>query len=219
MAERCHGSFRYWWDYSAGTLTDWGAHHNDIALWGMGLEDSGPVSARAEALLAPIPGGFSFPSTYRVEYAYANGVTHTCQTVVTEGPAGNVITEPPLPGQMANGVKFTGTDGWIFVSRLKIEASDPAILAEPLARRSVTLAASDNHMGNFFESIRSRRDPVAHVGIGHRSVSVCHIGAIALRLGRPVKWNPAREEFTGDAEANRWLARAQRAPYDYAHVS
>ena len=151
VPERCHGSFRYWWDYSAGTLTDWGAHHNDIALWGIGLERSGPVSVSAAPLIVPIPGGFSFPSLYRVEYQYANGVTHTCQTVSTEGPSGNVLTEPPPTGQLPNGVKFIGSQGWIFVSRLKIEASDPGILQEPLVKRTVTLPVSDNHMQNFFD--------------------------------------------------------------------
>ncbi len=219
VPERCHGSFRYWWDYSEGTLTDWGAHHNDIALWGMGLEHSGPVTAQAVPLLAPIPGGFSFPSLYRVEYTYANGVTHTCQTVVTEGPGGNVLTEPILPGELPNGVKFLGTQGWIFVSRLKIEASDPGILQEPLTKRKVILPVSDNHMQNFFDCVRSRKDPVAPVEIGHRSVSVCHLGAISLRLGRTLRWDPVRERFPTDAEANGWVSRAQRAPYDYAHVA
>jgi predicted dehydrogenase len=219
VPERGHGSFRYWWEYSGGTLTDWGAHHNDIALWGLGLERSGPVSVEGRALLAPIPGGFSFPSTYEVNYAYANGVTHTCRTVVTEGPSGNVITGSPLPGEMPNGVRFEGSDGWLFVSRLKIEASDPGILQEPLAAPKVRLYASDNHMGNFFDCVRSRQAPICDAEIGHRSVSVCHLGAIALRLGRKLKWNPAREEFAGDAEANRWRAREQRAPYTYAWVS
>jgi predicted dehydrogenase len=218
VPERCHGSFRYWWEYVAGTLTDWGAHHNDIALWGMGLDGSGPETIRARALLDPLPGGFSFPSTYSIEYGYANGVTHTCQTVVTEGPSGNVISEPPLPGQLPNGVKFIGSLGWIFVSRGKLEASDAGILQEPLTQRRVTLPVSDNHMGNFFDCIRSRADPICHAEIGHRSVSVCHLGAIALRLGRPVRWDPVREKFRGDAEADRWISRVQRAPYTYAYV-
>ena len=115
VKQRGHGSFRYWWDYSAGTLTDWGAHHNDIALWAIG--ELGPVEAEAQALRDPVAGGFSFPSTFFVSYRYPNGVTQTCRTVETEGPSGNVIDAKTPPAQMSNGVLFEGSNGWIFVSR------------------------------------------------------------------------------------------------------
>ena len=161
---------------------------------------------------------FTFPANYRVEYRYANGVTHTCQTVTTEGPGGNVLAEPPPAGQMPNGVRFEGSDGWIFVSRLKIEASDPALLADPLPADAVRLPVSDDHMGNFFECIRTRRPPVCDAATGHRSASVCHLGAIAIRLGRPLRWDPVREEFPRDPEAQGWASRSQRAGYTYAEM-
>src|SRR5262245_3911840 len=94
LRERCHGSFRYWWDYSGGTMTDWGAHHNDIALWGLGLERSGPVTVQGRPLVQMIPGGFTASSEYHVEYSYAGGVTHTCQSASSNGPDGSVRGTP-----------------------------------------------------------------------------------------------------------------------------
>jgi predicted dehydrogenase len=216
VPERGHGSFRYWWDYSAGTLTDWGAHHNDIALWGLG--ELGPDEITALPLRDPVPGGFSFPGTYLVRYRYPSGITHLCRTVSTEGPAGNVLSPDTPPGQMPNGVLFEGNDGWIFVSRGVLRASDPALLNDPLTARTWTAEVSNDHMGNFFDCIRSRKAPICDAEVGHRSVSVCHLGAIALRLGRTIRWNPERERFVGDREAERWVAREQRKGFDYAMI-
>ena len=112
-------------------------------------------------------------------------------------------------------MKFEGSEGWILVTRGKIEASNPELHSEPLAKKKVSLYASDNHMQNFFDCVRSRQQPICEAEIGHRSVSVCHLGVIAIRLGRKLKWNPKREEFTGDKEANAWLAREQRRPFSY----
>jgi hypothetical protein len=117
-----------------------------------------------------------------------------------------------------HGVKFTGADGWIFVTRGRIEASDPEILKKPLQGSVTRLYMSNDHMGNFFECVRSRKLPVCDAEVGHRSASVCHLGAIALRLGRPLTWDPDQEQFAGDAEANRWLAREPRKPWTYDAV-
>ena len=214
VRERCHGSFRYWWDYSGGTMTDWGAHHNDIALWGLGLERSGPVTIQGRPLVQMIPGGFTASAEYRVEYSYANGVTHTCQSTSGNGPDGSV-RGTSKPGELPHGVRFEGANGWIFVARGKIEASNPALLSEPLAANAARLYASDNHMGNFFDCIRSRKQPICDVEIGHRSVSVCHLGVISIRLGRKLNWDPAREQFVNDGAADQWLAREQRKPWTY----
>lgn len=217
VKERCHGTFRYWWEYSAGTLTDWGAHHNDIALWGLGLPLSaaGPVRVEGHALRDPLPGGYSFPSTYIVHYRYANGVTHTCRTVQTEGGSGNVLDPKTPPAQMPNGVLFEGSEGWIFVTRGRIEASHPGILEEPLNNRTWSAEVSDDHMGNFIEGMRRRRTPICGAEVGHRSVSLCHLGAIAIRLGRPLRWNAQRERFVEDREADAWIARPQRPGFGY----
>jgi len=211
VPERCHQSFRYWWEYSGGTMTDWGAHHLDIALWGLGLDRSGPVSVEARPLVEMIPGGFTAYSEYEVQYAYDNGVTQTCRSTTANAWNGAVVNRE---GQQ-HGVRFEGEDGWIFVTRGKIEASQPELLTTPLPASATRLYASDNHMQNFFDCVRSRQAPICDVEIGHRSVSVCHLGVIALRLGRKLRWDPVREQFIGDAEANQWLARPMRKPWTY----
>jgi myo-inositol 2-dehydrogenase / D-chiro-inositol 1-dehydrogenase len=213
VKERCHFSFRYWYDYSGGTMTDWGAHHNDIALWGLGLERSGPVTAEGKPLVDPIPGGFTAPSEYDVHYTYANGVTHHCHSTPLNGPTGATTQRRPMPGERGNGVVFTGSDGWIFVTRGKIEASDPALLKQELPAGAERLYASNNHMQNFFECVKSRKPAICEPEIGHRSVSVCHLGVIAIRLGRKLQWDPEKEQFTNDAEANKMVSREMRKPW------
>jgi predicted dehydrogenase len=217
VPERCHMNFRYWLDYSGGTMTDWGAHHNDIALWGLGFERSGPISIEGKQLIPPIEGGFDAPGEYRVDYVYANGVTHRCQSTTSNGPDGSNRGEP-RDDELPHGVKFVGSDGWIFVTRGKIEASKPELLSEPLAKKKVALYVSENHMGNFFDCMRSRKAPICEPEIGHRSVSVCHLGVLAIRLGRKLHWNPAKEQFVGDKEADQFLSRPQRKPFTYAMI-
>lgn len=214
VPERCHVTFRYWWEYSGGTMTDWGAHHLDIALWGTGYERSGPVSVEGKPGLEMIPGGFTAFSEYEVDYVYANGVTQTCRSTTANAWNGTVL-DPQGP---QHGVRFEGSDGWIFVSRGKLEASDPELLTTPLPASATRLYASDNHMRNFFECVRSREPPICDVEIGHRSVSACHLGVISLRLGRRLQWDPAEQAFIGDAEANRWLSREMRPPWSWETV-
>ena len=214
VKERTHLTFRYWWDYSGGTMTDWGAHHNDIALWGVGMERSGPVEIEGKAMVEMIPGGFTAASEYEVSYKYANGVTHTCRSTPADTWSGGIADKN---GQR-NGVKFEGSDGWIWVTRGKIEASKPEMLTEPLPSSAQKLYVSNDHMGNFFECVRSRKQPICDVEIGHRSASVCHLGVISIRLGRGLKWDPAKEQFVNDKEANKYLAREMRKPWTYDMV-
>ncbi|MCH2200703.1 MAG: Gfo/Idh/MocA family oxidoreductase [Fuerstiella sp.] len=209
VPERTHVTFRYWWEYSGGTMTDWGAHHNDIALWGMGLERSGPVSVKGKPLVEMIPNGFTAASQYDVQYLYATGVTHRCQSTTANAWHGRVID----PDGQQHGVKFLGDDGWIWVTRGAIEASDPEMLVEPLASNASRLYVSHDHMGNFFDCVKTRKQPVCDVEIGHRSASVCHLGVLAIRLGRELKFDPVNESFINDAEADRWLRREMRAPW------
>jgi predicted dehydrogenase len=211
VPERCHFSFRYWYDYSGGTMTDWGAHHNDIALWGLGLK--GPVTVEGKALKEPISGGFTAPSEYEVHFTYASGVTQRTASTKLNGPTGAVNRDEKV-ADLPHGVTFTGSDGWIFVTRGKIEASDPALLKRELSASAERLYVSNNHMGNFFECVRTRKAPICEPEIGHRSVSVCHLGVIAIRTGRKLTWDPAKEQFTGDsADANKHIAREMRKPW------
>jgi predicted dehydrogenase len=218
VPERCHTTFRFWYDYSGGTITDWGAHHNDIALWGMGMERSGPTSVEGKRLIEQIPGGYTTASQYEVKYTYANGVEHTCKTTTADSIFGSLDKEPP-PGERHNGIVFEGTDGWIYVRRGFVEASKPEILKDPLPGNAKRLYASNNHMGNFFDCVRTRKAPIAEAEIGHRSVSVCHLGSISLRLGRKLQWDPEKQQFVGDEEANRMVAREQRRPWTYEAVN
>jgi predicted dehydrogenase len=214
VPQRCHQTFRFWYDYSGGTMTDWGAHHNDIARWAVGLD--GPVSIEGAPSAQPIPGGYTAFSDYEVTYTYANGVRHTVKTTHDDTIYGGVVNEN---GQR-NGLKFEGSNGWIWVNRDEITASDDALLSTPLPASAARLYISNDHMGNFFDCVRSRKLPVADVETGHRSASICHLGVIAMRLGRKLAWDPAREKFTGEGahEANKMLAREMRKPFDYHFV-
>jgi hypothetical protein len=116
-------------------------------------------------------------------------------------------------------VRFEGTDGWIFVTRGEIKASKPELLEEPLPANALRLYKSDNHMANFFDCIRTRQPTICEAEIGHRSISTAHLGVISVRLGRPLKWDPDKEEFVDDREANRWLSREMRKPYDYSFIA
>ena len=215
VPERCHVTFRFWYDYSGGTITDWGAHHNDIARWALGVD--GPVAVEAQRLAEPIPGGFDAVPQYRVTYTYADGLTHVCQSTTADSIYGELKEEPPA-GERHNGVVFEGEHGWIYVRRGHLQASDPALLTDPLPGNAERLYASNDHMGNFFECVRTRKAPVADVETGHRSVTLCHLGAIATRLGRKLKWDPQAELFVDDKEANGYVAREQRKPWTYEAV-
>lgn len=214
VQQRTHVTFRYWWEYSGGTMTDWGAHHNDIALWGMGLERSGPVTVSGKPTIDMIPGGFTAASEYRVEYKYANGITHSCRSTSANTWSGGVVD---AKGQQ-HGVKFIGSDGWIWVSRGILQASNPELLVEPLGSAAERLYVSDNHMSNFFQCVETRKPTICEPEIGHRSASICHLGVIAIRLGRELQWDPEKEQFVGDAEANSFVSREMRKPWSYTSV-
>jgi predicted dehydrogenase len=218
VKQRCHSTFRYWWEYSGGTMTDWGAHHNDIAMWGLGLDHSGPTSIEAKPRAQMIPGGYTAYGAYEVHYTYANGVTQTTQSTNLNGWDGRQVKKPEA-GEFGHGVKFIGADGWIFVTRGQLEASDSELITTPLDSSAKRLYVSGDHMKNFFDCIRSRKETICPAEIGHRSVSVCHLGVIALRSDKKLNWNPEKEEFVGDNEANKWLAREQRKPYSYDTIA
>jgi predicted dehydrogenase len=217
VKERSHVTFRFWTDYSGGTITDWGAHHNDIALWGMGQDRSGPTTVEAKRLDKPIPGGFTAPSEYEVTYTYATGVEHRCISTTANNYFGGKLRDPK-PGERLHGVLFEGTDGWLYVTRGAIDASKKDVLNDKFGDKDIRLPVSTDHMGNFFDCVKTRKQPVCDAEIGHRSASVCHLGGIALRLGRKLTWNPAKEEFEGDKEANGHVAREQRKPWTYETV-
>jgi len=198
---RCHYEFRWWYEYSGGKMTDWGAHHNDIAQWSLGMDDSGPVAVEVEKADPPSkePNSYNCHPNFKVVLTYANGV----KLIVTSG------------GE--NGIKINGEDGkWVFASRGKIDASDKKILEEPLPAKDRLYyqagAPVPSHMGNFLECMKSGKPTVCTAEIGHRSATVCHLGNIAIRSGKKLKWDPKAEKFD-DAELNKWLIREFRAPW------
>lgn len=194
MKNKVHYEFRWFADYSGGKMTDWGAHHNDIAQWAIGADGSGPVKVKGEGKFHQ-EGPHDVAANFDVVYTYANGVELHCHS----------------DGE--NGVKLTGTDGWIFVNRHKIEASNPEILKYKFQPSDTRLYKSDHHHDNWLDCIASRKRPICDVEVGHRSVTVCHLGNIAIRLGRELRWDPATEHFLDDEEANRWTMRPMRAPW------
>lgn len=182
--------------YCLGMITGWGSHMNDIAQWGNGSDKTGPIEMEATAEF-PKRGIFDVHTTFKAEGKYANGVKLLQET----GKAG---------------VKFEGDEGWIFVTRGEFSASDPKLLKEKLPKNAEKLYVSDSHMGNFLDCMRTRKDPITRVEIGHRSNSVCLITHIAMKLGRKLRWDPKTERFKNDDEANRMLDYPHRAPWKIA---
>ncbi len=194
--------------YCLGMITGWGAHHYDTAHWAMDVELSGPgrVEAKAEFPANKI---WNVHGAYHVELKYPRNVL--------------VVVSDKFP----NGLKFSGDEGWIFVSRegqttasdpgspattLKpLDASDPKLL-DPRGVK-VELPRSTEHHQNWLECVKSRREPIAPAPVAHRSCSACVVSWIAMKLGRPLIWDAAAERFVNDARANAMLSLPERAPY------
>lgn len=215
VPERCHRMFRYWYDYSGGTMTDWGAHHIDIAFWAIG--GSGPTAVEGDVLAQPIPGGYTAISEYEVRYLFPGDILVRVRTTRDDNGFGGIINKE---GQR-NGLRFEGSGGWIWVNRDEIKASDIALVRTPLPENAERLYSSNDHMANFFDCVRSRKEPICPAEVGHRSATLCHLGAIALRTGYKLQWDLAKEEFTGEhaREANAMISREMRKPYDYSFVA
>lgn len=212
VAERSHYTFRWWQEYSGGQMTDWGAHHIDIGQWGIGAH---PVEIEGSAVYPEADSGsFNVPIDYSVRYRFENGV------------------EMSVADTGRNGVMFTGSRSRVFVNRGTVAGLPVEELSKrPLPRdrftaydfdntsrpeRAGKLDAIINHMGNFFDCVAERRTPISDVESQHRSVSTCHLGNIAMKLGRPLKWDPQRERFVNDKEANSHLSREQRTGFEIA---
>jgi len=183
-------------DYGAGMITGWGSHHLDIAHWGMGTEYTGPVEILGEAEF-PKDGLWDVHGDFRIEYTYANGVRMIA------------ADEKKIKG----GVRFEGDKGWVWVTRGRIDAEPKSLLQEQIGSGETKLYVSNNHKGNFYECVKSRAETIAPVEVGHRSCSACLLGDIAMRTGRKLQWDPAKEQFVNDNAANRMLSRPMRAPW------
>jgi predicted dehydrogenase len=197
---RCHYNFRWIADYSGGRITDWGAHHCDIAQWGMGTEATGPVEVEGAAtFLKGDDGLFDTATKYRFVCTYRGG------------PALIVADEQQQP--KGSGIQFEGTEGWIWVDRGAIDASNRSVLNSVIGPEEIHLYRSDDHQQNFLDSIVTRSETATPASVAHRSITICHLGLIALKLGRKVKWDPVVERFVNDPEADRLLSRPMRSPW------
>jgi len=193
--QRTHWNFRWILDYSGGQVTDWGAHHIDIAHWGLGLTHTGPISVEGKGEF-PKDGLWNAAIHYRFAAKYATGVEIVCTDA------------------FENGVKWEGEDGWVFVSRSRIDAEPKWLLEETFGPNEVHLLRPEGgHRRNFIDCVRSRRAPIAPIEEAHRTITVAHLGNIAMQLERGVKWSPDTERFVDDPEAERMRDRAMREPW------
>ena len=195
--KRVHYNFRFFRDYSGGQLTNFGAHHIDIAQWGIGADDSGPVSVEGTASYHS-KDWHEVTETCRITHTYANGVKMT----VGQGQK-----------DIRGGTTFIGSKGTIYVTRGKLTSTPGEIVKQELASDDEKLYVSGNHVSNFIDCVKSRELAICDVEIGHRSATICHLSNIAVDLGRKLTWDPATEKFVGDEEANSKLDRPYRRPY------
>jgi len=196
--------------FGAGMITGWGAHHVDTAHWGMNTELTGPVEIWGTAEF-PAHGLWNVHGKFKTEARYANGMTMS------------------ISGDYPNGIKFIGTKGWIFVTREEnvtasdpggpkgkpLEASDPKILDSVIGPNEIHLATADEHHANWLDCVRSRKETLAPAEIAHRACSTCLLHHIAMKTGRRLHWDPVKERFQNDDEANAMLSRPQRMPYGF----
>lgn len=191
-------AWRDYRDYSGGYMTDWGAHHFDIAQWGLGMDESGPAEIH--------PPGAQGPT---LTYVYGNGVR------MYHLNSANKEQQRPTPAPFPDndGILFMGENGSVFVNRGKLITNPASLATHPIGPNDVRLYRSPGHQRDFLNCIHTRQRPCTDVEIGARSVTVCHLGNIAYWLGRSLKWDPVKEEFIGDDAANRWLDRPKRAPW------
>jgi myo-inositol 2-dehydrogenase/D-chiro-inositol 1-dehydrogenase len=202
--------------FGAGMITGWGQHHFDSAAWGMDTELTGPISVVAVAQF-PKSGLWDVHGDFMSIAEYKNGITQLTS------------------GNYPNGVRYEGTEGWIFVTRgnyratdsdpvpqnqanKPLQASDPKILTSEIGPDEIHLYESNSQQGNWLDCIKSRQEPISPVEIGHRACTVCLVAHIAMKLGRKLYWDPDKEKFVNDDEANSMLARPQRAPYGTNYV-
>ncbi len=193
---RCHVNFRWNLDYSGGQVTDWGGHHPDIAQWGMNTERTGPEEiVNARGVFPPRSDLWNTATEYTFECLYSNGV----KLIVSD--------------KNEMGVTFEGDEGKVFVTRGKYRTEPASLWNSPIGPTETRLYQSRDHFRNFIDCVLSRKEPIAPCEIGHRSITIAHLGNIAMMLGRNLKWDPKKEQFLKDDEANRMLTRPYRGSW------
>ncbi|MEX2175733.1 MAG: Gfo/Idh/MocA family oxidoreductase [Pirellulaceae bacterium] len=207
---RTHYEFRWWYEYSGGKMTDWGAHHIDIATWAIGMDNSGPTSVEGVMAEHPVPFKEGWPT---VSNRYNAATKFDVKCMYPNGIELHILSE----GE--NGILIKGDKGELFVSRGALRGSAvDSLQDQPLPAGTISKLYKGkkpgNHMANFFDCIADRSQPISDVYTHHRSMTTCHLANIAIRLGKPLKWNPETEQIEGDDVANGWLKREQRKGYE-----
>jgi predicted dehydrogenase len=193
-----HWDWRWILDYSGGQLTDWAGHHIDIAHWGLGLDRTGPVEVEGKGEY-PADGIYDAPTAYKFTCTYANGLTMI------------VANDRQVPHGM--GTCWYGEKGWVHVSRGGLWAEPAGILDEVIGPNETHLYDSRDHIQNFLDCVKTRKETVTPIDIAYRSITVGHLGEIAMLLGRKVRWNPDKLEFVNDDTATRLMSRPMRSPW------
>jgi len=223
--------FRWWFEYSGGKMTDWGAHHIDIAQWALGCDHTGPVKVHGTGKFPPLvpdnfpwhafldgratlPAGYNTAVAFHIDLEFANG-SHL--SVNDHYKRDNAQID------FGNGILFEGEEGRIFVNRGKLQGKPIDTLTDDDHRRLDAAVVRlyrgkkpGNHMGNFFECVADRQQPISDVATHHRTMTSCHLCNISLMLGRTLQWDPEKEAFIGDDQATALMSRARRAKY--AHI-
>lgn len=196
--------------YSGGWLANAGSHALDMVQWALDADESGPVEVWAEHK--------AFDA--KVVFRYANGVLlKLAQSCAGPGIPPWKSDEAAKDQASSFGAIFVGDEGTLIEHRGRWNTKPIAISKEPIGDSDIRLYKSDHHFQNWIDCIKSRQKPAADVEIGHRTCTLCHLGGIARRLGRKLRWDPQRESFPGDSEANSYLERPQRAPYQLPDLS
>ena len=207
---RCHYEFRWWYEYSGGKLTDWGAHHVDIATWGLGKTDTGPLTIDPIMVRHPV----EFKNGYPVDPSRYNTATQfLIRTTFDDG------VEIEIRHDGDNGILFEGTEGRIFVNRGKLTGAPVEELkSNPLPNGAMEEVYKNrplvDHFRNFFEAARDRKEPISDVFSHHRALSTCHLAGIAARLNRKITWDPMNEAIVGDEQAQGLIARDYRKGFE-----
>jgi predicted dehydrogenase len=196
---RLHFNWRWLMQYSGGFITDWGAHMLDIAQWGNGTDTTGPVSVEGTGTF-DIDGYYDTATTWKLDYEYANGSTLSCTN-----------RKPGEPSTGFASVRFEGSDGFIESDWFKLTASSQNILDDALPENALRLRTSPKgEHRDFLDCVKSRQPTYAPFETGHRSITIAHLGNIALSLGRKLQWDPKTETFANDNEANAMTSRVMQ---------
>jgi hypothetical protein len=195
---RCHWNWRWNLDYGGGQLMDWIGHHVDIAHWGLGFDQTGPLELEGQGEYPPKDELWNAAKRYRITAQYRDGIS----MVIAGGHS-----------DIRGGTKWIGDEGWVWVDRRGIEAEPASLLTSEIKPEEIHLVKSSNHYGQFIECVKSRRVTLTPAEVAHRSATPGWLGQIAMLTGRKIRWDPANQRILNDPEAEKLLSRNMRSPW------